>query len=53
MTFTSEHRPLQDYVDALADVGFVLERLREVRDPNPEDKWFRMPMFLHLLARRQ
>ena len=52
MTFVSEHRPLQDYVDALADAGFVVERLREVRDPNPGDKWFRMPMFLHLLARR-
>ena len=53
MTFCSEHRPLQAYTDALADAGFLIERLREVADPNPSDKWYRMPMFLHLRAVRR
>jgi hypothetical protein len=52
MTFHSEHRPLGDYTDALADAGFVIERLREVTDPDPDGKWCRIPLFLHLLARR-
>jgi len=52
MTFHSEHRPLHDYTDALGDAGFVIERLREVTDPDPDDKWHRIPLFLHLRARR-
>jgi SAM-dependent methyltransferase len=52
MTFHSEHRPLRDYTDALADAGFVIERLREVTDPDPSQKWHRIPLFLHVLARR-
>jgi SAM-dependent methyltransferase len=52
MTFHSEHRPLRDYTDALAEGGFVIERLREVTDPDPGSKWQRIPLFLHLLARR-
>ena len=50
MTFVSEHRTLADYVDALADAGFVVERLREV--PDVEGKWTELPMFLQVLARR-
>lgn len=50
MTFISEHRPLHDYTEALADAGFVIERLREVREPAPSDKWHRMPLFLHIRA---
>jgi SAM-dependent methyltransferase len=50
MTFHSEHRPLQDYTDALAGAGFLIERIREVGDPNPESNWSRMPLFLHLRA---
>jgi SAM-dependent methyltransferase len=52
MTFHSEHRPLQSYVDALADAGFVVERLKELGEPDPCDKWYRMPLFLHLRALR-
>lgn len=52
MTFSSEHRPLQDYAEALADAGFVVERLREVRDPDPTSAWHRMPLFLDFRARR-
>jgi SAM-dependent methyltransferase len=52
MTFHSEHRPLHDYTGPLLDAGFVIERLREVGDPDPTDKWHRIPMFLHLRARR-
>jgi hypothetical protein len=51
-TFHSEHRPLHDYVDALADAGFLVERLREVGEPDPESKWYRIPLFLHILAVR-
>jgi len=50
MTFHSEHRPLGDYSDALADAGFLIERIREVGDPDPDDKWHRIPLFLHLRA---
>lgn len=52
MTFHSEHRPLQTYTDALADAGFVIERLREVSEPDPADKWHRIPLFLHIRALR-
>ncbi len=52
MTFHSEHRPLNDYADALADAGFLIERIREVGSPDPEDKWHRIPLFLHWRAVR-
>jgi SAM-dependent methyltransferase len=52
MTFHSEHRPLHDYTDALADAGFVIERLREVNEPDEAHRWHRLPLFLHLRARR-
>ncbi len=56
ITFVSAHRPLQDYVDALADAGLLIERLRE--PPMPEHgfdaphcrRWQRLPLFLHLRA---
>jgi SAM-dependent methyltransferase len=53
MTFHSEHRPLQSYTDALAAAGFLIEQLREVSDPDPQDRWHRMPLFLHILAVRK
>jgi SAM-dependent methyltransferase len=53
MTFHSEHRPLHDYTDALADAGYLIERIREVGDTNPDSPWSRMPLFLHLRAVRQ
>lgn len=54
MTFTSRHRPLQSYFDALETAGLVVERLVEVPDEHdsPSDRWRRLPMFLHLRARR-
>jgi SAM-dependent methyltransferase len=52
MTFHSRHRPLQAYTEALADAGFLIERIREVGDPNPADKWHRIPLFLHIRALR-
>lgn len=52
MTFHSEHRPLQAYADALADGGFVIERIREAAEPDGADKWSRMPLFLHVRAVR-
>jgi SAM-dependent methyltransferase len=52
MTFHSEHRPLHDYTDALADAGFLTERIREVGDTDPNSKWNRVPLFLHLRAIR-
>jgi hypothetical protein len=29
----------------------VIEALREVTEPDPEDRWFRLPMFLDVRAR--
>ncbi len=52
MTFHTEHRPLRDYVDALAEGGFLIERIREVSEPDPADKWHRIPLFLHMRAVR-
>jgi SAM-dependent methyltransferase len=50
MNFHSEHRPLQAYSEALAQSGFVIDRLREVTEPDPSDNWHRIPLFLHLRA---
>jgi SAM-dependent methyltransferase len=54
MTFLDAHRPLQDYFAALEAAGLAVERLREIRDDgDPEDnRWQRIPLFLHLRARR-
>ncbi len=50
MTFHSQHRPLEAYTEAIARSGFLIERLREVTEPDPNDKWHRMPLFLHIRA---
>jgi SAM-dependent methyltransferase len=50
MTFHSEHRPLMAYTEALSVAGFLIERLREPTELDPESKWYRMPMFLHIRA---
>jgi SAM-dependent methyltransferase len=56
ITFASEHRPLQDYSEALAAAGLLIERLREpavpehaIRQPRSA-RWRRLPLFLHLRA---
>jgi SAM-dependent methyltransferase len=55
LTFNSEHRPLETYFAALERVGFVTERLREIPDTTAPhgDRWSRIPLFLHLRARRE
>jgi SAM-dependent methyltransferase len=53
MRFESEHRPLESYSRALEDAGFAIEAIREVGDPDPSDKWSRMPLFLDLRAVRR
>ncbi len=50
MTFASEHRTIEDYTEALASAGFVIERIREL--PDVEGAWARLPLFLHIRARR-
>lgn len=52
MTFSSRHRPLEDYVDALARAGLLVERLVEVGDTTAARgaRWQRVPLFLHLRA---
>lgn len=50
MTFESEHRTLQDYVETLTGSGFVIEQIREVGDV--EGDYTRVPLFLHVAARR-
>jgi SAM-dependent methyltransferase len=52
MRFESEHRPIESYTRALEDVGFAIEALREVGEPDPDDKWYRLPLFLDLRAVR-
>ncbi len=50
VTFHGEHRPLQAYTEALADAGFVIERLREPTNPDPAKPWRRIPLFLNIVA---
>jgi SAM-dependent methyltransferase len=56
MTFASKHRPLQRYADALADAGFLIERIREPAVPPDKvpferaRRWLRIPLFLHCRA---
>ncbi|TCC26145.1 class I SAM-dependent methyltransferase [Kribbella sindirgiensis] len=53
MTYHGIHRPLQTYTDALADAGLVIERLREYSSDDPANKWYRIPLFLHIVASRR
>jgi SAM-dependent methyltransferase len=57
MTFHDVHRPLRDYFDALADAGFLVERLSEpapgeayVRRFPEVASWGTTPFLLHLRA---
>jgi SAM-dependent methyltransferase len=58
ITFHSRHRPLESYVMALEAAGLVVETLREPQVPDHAVKsghgrrWQRLPLFLHLRARR-
>jgi SAM-dependent methyltransferase len=52
MTFVSKHRPLQSYTHALAQAGFVIERITEPGLPDTAGegrrrRWQRIPLFLH------
>jgi SAM-dependent methyltransferase len=56
MTFVSDHRPLEDYVEALADAGLMIDRIREPAIPEAaivDERsrcWQRVPLFLHARA---
>lgn len=57
LTFHSQHRPLEAYVQALAAAGLLIETIREVKPPDqavsqdPDSRrWQRIPLFLHLRA---
>lgn len=54
MSFAGRHRPLEAYFAALSATGLVVERLVEVPDRTdaPASRWRRVPLFLHLTARR-
>ncbi len=58
MTFHSRHRPLADYFAAFHANGLVVEQLREPAVPEraasspATRRWQRMPLFLHIVARR-
>jgi SAM-dependent methyltransferase len=59
LTFHSEHRPLEAYFRALEAAGLLTETIREARpsdrvvgrDPAAR-RWQRIPLFLHLRARK-
>ncbi|CCD85494.1 putative methyltransferase [Bradyrhizobium sp. ORS 285] len=58
MVFHSAHRPLQSYVAALEEAGFLIESLREPSTPeaivtsDSSRRWLRVPLFLHLRCLR-
>jgi ubiquinone/menaquinone biosynthesis C-methylase UbiE len=58
MTFHSRHRPIETYSKALEEAGFLIEAIREPATP-PETnrsassaRWQRLPLFLHMRARK-
>lgn len=58
MTFHSQHRPIESYFLALEEARLVVETLREPSIPDSavdskhRSRWQRVPLFLHLRARR-
>lgn len=58
VTLTSEHRPLEAYVQALTAAGFLVKELREPAVPEHaigrprQRRWQRVPLFLHIRAVR-
>ena len=58
MIFSSRHLPLESYSLALEAAGFVIEALREPGVPDhavvseADRRWQRLPLFLHMRARR-
>jgi SAM-dependent methyltransferase len=58
MTFHSQHRSIEGYFLALEQAGFVVEALREPPVPDhaieadATRRWQRIPLFLHMRARR-
>ncbi len=56
--FVSQHRPLEAYCEAIAAAGLLIERLREPALPEhalmrPHSRrWQRLPLFLHVRARK-
>lgn len=52
MTYHGIHRPLQTYTEALTNAGFAIRRLREVASDDSDNKWSRIPLFLHIVASR-
>ncbi|MGF6229248.1 SAM-dependent methyltransferase [Inquilinus ginsengisoli] len=58
MTFHSRHRPIEAYFLALQEAGFLVEALREPGVPDHAiaseagRRWQRLPLFLHMRARR-
>ena len=58
MTFHSEHRPIEAYFVALEQAGLLVEALREPSVPDQAldspagRRWQRLPLFMHLRARR-
>jgi SAM-dependent methyltransferase len=58
VTIHSQHRPISFYFAALEEAGFVVEALRETNIPEgsltdeASRRWQRLPLFLHVRARR-
>jgi len=59
VTFMSAHRSLQEYANAVAEAGLLIERLAEPPAPDGSfehergRRWQRVPLFLHLSAVRR
>lgn len=51
MTFESQHRPIAAYFEAFEAAGLVVDALREPATKS-HDSWSRVPLFLHLRARK-
>jgi SAM-dependent methyltransferase len=49
-TFASDHRTIEAFSRALERAGLLIEAIREVTDPEPADRWYRIPLFLQIRA---
>lgn len=54
MTFASRHRPLERVAGAILDAGLLIDHVAELQDTSdpPDTPWRRLPLFLHLGARK-
>lgn len=52
MRFVSDHRSVEAWSLMIEAAGLLVEAVREVGSPDPDDRWHRIPLLLHLRLRK-